>query len=302
MDRQITPYFPFNTPISQLSFQQKNVIINRYRSLKNINISVMDFKETLESLIREIKIEYPNQITNKKIAFFFYLAKIKNYLKAESYIPDLSMILFLESLSRSAKNGNRFVIIAENEFFDKNVLNLPYNTYNRTMAIIERFKEEFGMFSNLEFISMKELNDQITDFQSTFNDIKDKISIDKESEVYKVLRESISFRNIKHALKHYKTEATLERVDRVYVNYMAFLKAREQVRYWDRLIEKYGWVRGTVSKKQGVVYIYPSAFNIPAAHSIFNIRILKDSYLIDELYYKRISYRVRLDGEPVYYL
>ncbi len=302
MDRQITPYYPINTPIAQLSFQQKNNIIKRYRALKNINISILDLKEMLENLIREIKIEYPTNIANKKIAFFFYLAKIKNYLKAESYIPDLSMLLFLESLSRSAKNGNKFVIIAENEFFDKHVLNLSYSTYKRTMDLIEDMRENLGLFSNLEFISMKELNDQISDFQETFDNIKDDITVDKEGEVYKVLRESISFRNIKHALKYYKAETTLERVDRVYINYMAFLKAREKVNYWNRIIDKYGWVRGTVSKKQGVVYIYPSAFNIPAAHSIFNIRILKDSYLIDELYYKRIYYRVKLNGEPVYYL
>lgn len=302
MDRKITPYYPFSTPIQKLTLRQKENIIKRYRNLKNLKVELLDFIRMVKEMCREVKIDYPYSISNKKIAFFFYIGKIKNFLKTESYLPDLPMILFLESLSLSAKNGNKFLIIVENEFFDDKVLNLPYRSYKHSMDVLEFLQSGLDMFKNLEFVSMKDLNEEIPDFEPMFESIKDNIKINQEDEVYKVLKNSIYFKNMKHALRYYDSERTIERVNRVYVNYMSFLEARNKVGYWDKLIQKYNWVRATVSEKKGIISIYPSALKIPAAHSIFNAKLIKDSYLIDELYLKRINYRVKVSGIPMYYV
>ncbi|MEM1688450.1 MAG: hypothetical protein QXH89_00790 [Candidatus Anstonellales archaeon] len=300
MDRKITNYVPFQTPIARLKSIQRQSIMKRYKKLEDFQISIFDLRDMIERLIRDVRIEYPSNINNRKIAFFFYIAKIKNFLKSESFLPDLTMLTFLESLSRSAKNGNKFVIIVENEFFDPNVLNISYNTYSQSMRWIDLFRE-FDFFKNLEFISMAELNEDIEDFEIVFEETKSEISVNRDDEVYRVLRDSVSFKSLDHALKYYSKENTLTRVDKIYINYMSFIEARAKVDYWNRLISKYKWVRATVSKKQGIVYIEPTVFNIPAAHSIFNARVLRDSYLIDELYYKKINYRVKVDNNVMYY-
>ncbi|MEM2054248.1 MAG: hypothetical protein QXQ78_00525 [Candidatus Anstonellales archaeon] len=300
MDRKITNYVPFQTPIARLKSIQRQSIMKRYNKLKDFQISIFDLRDMIERLVRDVRIEYPSNINNRKIAFFFYIAKIRNFLKSESFLPDLTMLTFLESLSRSAKNGNKFVIIVENEFFDPNVLNISYNTYSQSMKWIDLFRE-FDFFKNLEFISMAELNEDIDDFEIVFEETKSEISVNRDDEVYKVLRDSVSFKSLDHALKYYSKENTLARVDKIYINYMSFIEARAKVDYWNRLISKYKWVRATVSKKQGIVYIEPTVFNIPAAHSVFNARVLRDSYLIDELYYKKINYRVKVNNNVMYY-
>ncbi|MCX8154261.1 MAG: hypothetical protein N3C61_00290 [Candidatus Micrarchaeota archaeon] len=301
MDRKITPYVPFQTQLTRIKNHQRTMLLKRYRRIKDVRINLYDLQNFVERLTRDVEIEYPSSLRNRYIAFFFYISKIKNFLKAECMYPDVSMITFLESLSRSARDGNKFVIIVENEFFDREVLNLSYQTYHRSMELLEILKEDFGMFRNLEFVSMQDLNDEVPGFEGKFHEMKDKIQVNRDDEVYRVLRDSVSFKSLDHALRFYNSESTLSRVDKIYQNYMSFIEARNAVDYWGKIQTKYGWVRATVSRKSGIISINPTVFNIPAAHSIFNARILRDSYMIDELYFRRVEYRVKVDDAVMYY-
>jgi len=282
MDKIITDYIPFNHRF----LINKRRCIENYNSLENIQINFKELKEAIENLIRPPQIEFYKEGNN---AFFFYVGKIGNYLKNETIYPDLPVILFLESLSRFGK----FTIIVENKFFDMYVLDKP-STEKRVMKFIYHLKSK-GFFKNLEFVSMYSLNKEIPEFLEEFKKYKTKV---KNDEVFKILKNSIDYPDLESALNNYPN---LSKAKKVYKRYMAFIEARKKVRYWDKLIEKYGWIRATVSRKDNITSIKPTLHKIPVAHSIFNARYLRDSYLIDELFENSIKYRILYRKIPMWY-
>jgi len=270
MDRIVTPFVPFKTPLESLTKENK---------LKQKEIESLEVKEEFIEKILKNNLKNPliywKTPKYRKVGFLAYLGKLNSPLRSEKPLPDISNLLFLFNISNFLNNVSedlKWVIFYENRYFDIEIFGLDKWNINK-VRMTKFLLERFGI-NNIELLDLyeffeKHCPDYFSEFESQLKKIEVNLEDPQVKEAYYISYYSYPFNDLEEAINSYvKDDKKIKEwaID-VTRRYLAFLEARKNIDFWKK-VEEIRIDRATLSWKRDVISIDPRIGRLTFSHGV----------------------------------